>query len=402
MTLALNSKNKLGFVNGSIKAPTPEADPEGYATWSMCNDMVHSWIVNTVSSEIADSIIYYPTAHKVWEDLSERFSQGNAPRIFEIQRDITSLRQEQQSVSAYYMKLRSLWDELASYSEASQGAQADQQKLMKFLMGLNETYSATRGQILLMNPLPSVRQAYVVVAQEEKQRFIAAVEFSSSVAAMVVRSGGRPNQFGSRGRHGDRPNFQTGWVAERGFTVTTTGIVEEVNGPAITLSEAQVKQFLAALHQAQKPNPNTGYSSKANAVTQPGSGYEEDDWLGLDVRFHKDVFPYASTQPTLPSAPLAHDPGPLPLLTDSLFYSSYDSQVNLPTPPSSSPPARPSIDADLGASSIPPPPPPVLPTASLHQYSRRPKPPAPLPLAPPPSTFSTPVPTPLTSPVPGW
>ncbi|KAH7544210.1 hypothetical protein JRO89_XS15G0128300 [Xanthoceras sorbifolium] len=32
MTLALNSKNKLGFVNRSIEAPSKEADPEGYAT----------------------------------------------------------------------------------------------------------------------------------------------------------------------------------------------------------------------------------------------------------------------------------------------------------------------------------------------------------------------------------
>ncbi|KAL6332007.1 hypothetical protein AAG906_020363 [Vitis piasezkii] len=39
MILALNSKNKLGFVNGSIKAPSEEIDPEGYATWSRCNDM---------------------------------------------------------------------------------------------------------------------------------------------------------------------------------------------------------------------------------------------------------------------------------------------------------------------------------------------------------------------------
>ncbi|XP_024189972.1 uncharacterized protein LOC112193939 [Rosa chinensis] len=131
MTLALNSKNKLGFVNGSIKAPSAESNPKGYATWSRCNDMVHSWIVNTVSSEIADSIIYYPTAHEVWEDLCERFSQGIAPRIFEIQLDIASLKQEQQSISAYYYtKLKSLWDELASYSEAPQGTQADQQKLM--------------------------------------------------------------------------------------------------------------------------------------------------------------------------------------------------------------------------------------------------------------------------------
>ncbi|KAK3194456.1 hypothetical protein Dsin_025766 [Dipteronia sinensis] len=70
MTLALNSKNKLDFVNGSIKAPSEETDPEGYAAWSQCNDMVHSWIVNSLSPEISDSVIYYSTAHEVWKDLS--------------------------------------------------------------------------------------------------------------------------------------------------------------------------------------------------------------------------------------------------------------------------------------------------------------------------------------------
>ena len=82
MTLALNSKNKLGFIDGSIKAPTKTADLEGYSKWSRCNDMVHSWILNTLDPEILDSVIYYPTAHEVWEDLPERFSQKNAPRIF--------------------------------------------------------------------------------------------------------------------------------------------------------------------------------------------------------------------------------------------------------------------------------------------------------------------------------
>nr|XP_011461971.1 PREDICTED: uncharacterized protein LOC105350760 [Fragaria vesca subsp. vesca]XP_011468363.1 PREDICTED: uncharacterized protein LOC105352573 [Fragaria vesca subsp. vesca]XP_011470737.1 PREDICTED: uncharacterized protein LOC105353368 [Fragaria vesca subsp. vesca] len=113
MVRALNSKNKLGFVNGSVKAPSEETDPEGYATWSRCNDMVHSWIVNSCDPEIADSVTYYPTAHEVWEDLHERFSQANATRIFEIQRDINYLRQEQLSISVYYTKLKALWDELS-------------------------------------------------------------------------------------------------------------------------------------------------------------------------------------------------------------------------------------------------------------------------------------------------
>ncbi|KAI9161533.1 hypothetical protein LWI28_018372 [Acer negundo] len=125
ITLALNSKNKLGFVDNSITAPSKETDPDGYATWSRCNDMVHSWIVNALSSKISDSVIYYSTAHEVWEDLRERFSQSNAPHIFEIQRDIAYLRQEQLSVSIYYTKLKGLWDELASYNDAILGAQQD-------------------------------------------------------------------------------------------------------------------------------------------------------------------------------------------------------------------------------------------------------------------------------------
>lgn len=47
--------------------------------------MVHSWIINTIAPKISDSVIFYPTAREVWEDLRERFSQSNAPRIFEIQ-----------------------------------------------------------------------------------------------------------------------------------------------------------------------------------------------------------------------------------------------------------------------------------------------------------------------------
>lgn len=107
MTLALNSKNKLGFVDGSCKPPSKEKFPDLYGLWSRCNDMVHSWIINNLVPEIVDSIIYYSTAHEVWKDLRERFSQGNVPRVFEIQQNLASLKQGQLSVSTYYTKLKS-------------------------------------------------------------------------------------------------------------------------------------------------------------------------------------------------------------------------------------------------------------------------------------------------------
>lgn len=44
------------------------------------------------------------------------------------------------------------------------------QKLLQFLMGLNETYSHMRSDILLRIPILNVNQAYVVVVQEESLR----------------------------------------------------------------------------------------------------------------------------------------------------------------------------------------------------------------------------------------
>ncbi|CAL2272196.1 unnamed protein product [Prunus armeniaca] len=50
--------------------------------------------------------------------------------------------------------------------------QKEQDRLMQFLMGLNDSYNAVQGQLLLMKPLSSVREAYNFVTQEEKQREI--------------------------------------------------------------------------------------------------------------------------------------------------------------------------------------------------------------------------------------
>jgi hypothetical protein len=54
-------------------------------------------------------------------------------------------------------------------------------------MGLNESYKAIRGQILLMNPLPDVRQAYSSIVQEEKQRSLCDIRETTETVAMAVQ-----------------------------------------------------------------------------------------------------------------------------------------------------------------------------------------------------------------------
>jgi len=83
MKCALGAKNKYEFVDGSISIPNT-FDPS-YKSWSRCNMIIHSWIINSVIESIGQSIIFLENAINVWKDLKERFSQWDLIRISELQ-----------------------------------------------------------------------------------------------------------------------------------------------------------------------------------------------------------------------------------------------------------------------------------------------------------------------------
>ena len=55
MTMTLIAKKKMCFVNGSISRHA--IDEPSYNLWSNCNNMVMSWIFNSLSKEIAESVM---------------------------------------------------------------------------------------------------------------------------------------------------------------------------------------------------------------------------------------------------------------------------------------------------------------------------------------------------------
>ncbi|MDV3193948.1 MAG: hypothetical protein Q8835_02700 [Sweet potato little leaf phytoplasma] len=81
--------------------------------------------------------------------------------------------------------------------------------LMIFLMGLNEKFSHSRSQILLMDPSPIVSKALALITQEEEQRQDIVINTSSTVALAVnsTNASGRSsgnNQSNNR-KQGNRP-----------------------------------------------------------------------------------------------------------------------------------------------------------------------------------------------------
>ena len=158
--------------------------------------MAGTWIINSVSPKLQASIIYRDTALEIWTDLKDTFSQRNGTKVFNIQKQIAEIHQGEQSLTDYFTQLKVLWNQLQNLSPFPQctcgkcmcsinqrlkNLQA-KESIMKFLMGLNDSFSQVRTQILLMDPLPSVNKAHSLFIQEEMQRSITnAIRVESTV-----------------------------------------------------------------------------------------------------------------------------------------------------------------------------------------------------------------------------
>ena len=179
MLMALTAKNKVGFVDGTISRPM--SHDLIYGAWNRCNSMISSWIINAVSREIADSLLYLDSACDIWRDLNDRFNQGNGPRIFQIKKQLSALNQGSLDVNSYFTKLKILWDELREFQPVpvchcgGLRVWTDYQHreyVLQFLMGLNDSYAQIRGQILMMDPLPAINKVFSLVIQEERHRTV--------------------------------------------------------------------------------------------------------------------------------------------------------------------------------------------------------------------------------------
>ncbi|XP_075663313.1 uncharacterized protein LOC142632877 [Castanea sativa] len=203
IVLALTAKKKIGFINGKIQKL--DVDSNLYEDWESCNTMVLSWLINSMHVDVSSSIMYCETTREMWLELQHVFSQGNGPKVYDLQRGNSHMSQNHISVTEYYTKFKRLWDQLLNFEslpECSCGAMkilnASHEKtyVMRFLMGLNENYETLRSQILMLEPFPSMSRVYSLVLQKEFHKHIghgAAGSSQSDTMTMYTNSKGKSN-----------------------------------------------------------------------------------------------------------------------------------------------------------------------------------------------------------------
>lgn len=195
MELALETKNKIGFVDGTCERPN---DNNVLAKqWDRCNSVVLTWILNSVTEELYLGQIFSKNASVVWQELKETYDKVDGSVTFNLHHKINSLSQSGESVSVYYHKLNSLrrqFDALVKlptcncYAAQEFSNHNNLIKLMQFLMGLDEVYQPIRSNILTREPLPSVKTAFAIISREESHRGIHNSSNKTQASAFVSKA----------------------------------------------------------------------------------------------------------------------------------------------------------------------------------------------------------------------
>lgn len=117
----------------------------------------------------------------------ERYGQTNARQLFHLKKELWEFQQNNLIVSEYYCKLKELWDQINQLKERLECTCAamstytcemykkmmkiqSNNKILKFIIGLNGGYEHMEGNILGMDPLLVVNNAYNLVLQVEKKK----------------------------------------------------------------------------------------------------------------------------------------------------------------------------------------------------------------------------------------
>ncbi|KAF5443154.1 hypothetical protein F2P56_035737 [Juglans regia] len=101
VSIALTVKNKIAFIDGNLSQPSSENQTLQVA-WLRANNLVLSWLMNSISKEIRGSLLYFTSAFEIWEELKTRYLRSDGPRVFTLEKSLSSISQASKSVTEYF------------------------------------------------------------------------------------------------------------------------------------------------------------------------------------------------------------------------------------------------------------------------------------------------------------
>lgn len=165
MTLALSAKNKMGFVDGTI--PRSSASAQDHTAWDRCNNIVIGWILSSLDDSISQSVFYHKLAQEIWSELEERYGLPSLAHLYSLQEKLFGLEHtEGMTIVEFFTQVKTIWDEMDNLitipvctncliTKEMLKIQTNQ-RILHFLMKIDERFEHVRSNILVMPTLPGV------------------------------------------------------------------------------------------------------------------------------------------------------------------------------------------------------------------------------------------------------
>ena len=197
--------------------------------------------------------------------------------------------------------------------------------MLSFLMGLNETYTIVKGQILLMDPIPSLGNVFSLLLQDEKQRNVGkkntiepsalAIKINGSSKSFNKAKSGRPQcaYCGVLGHVVDKCYKLHGYPLGYKFKTKGSQVASFANNvvavdtsldESVNLTRSENQQLLSLLNShshfgTQAPQEGRSDTHKiAKIITQPTIGLREHEVSSIWSTPSLDYFVFSSSAVT--------------------------------------------------------------------------------------------------------
>ncbi|EPS63647.1 hypothetical protein M569_11137, partial [Genlisea aurea] len=127
--IAIGGRDCLGHLDGTAAPPPQGPKPAATAdaelkAWDALSRRHHDWqrtdfqvmtmILNSMEKDLAEAFVFANTAKELWEEIDRRFGASVEPQIFHLRSELQTLVQGEDTVVAYYTKLKHIWNQLDS------------------------------------------------------------------------------------------------------------------------------------------------------------------------------------------------------------------------------------------------------------------------------------------------
>ncbi|CAN0917571.1 hypothetical protein LINGRAHAP2_LOCUS30376 [Linum grandiflorum] len=173
----IKGRGKGGYMTGETKA-LASTDPT-FQTWDEHDNLVRTWLINSMKPNIGENFILHPTAKVIWDAARQTYSTvDNARAMFKIEQQLFHLHQGEIDVTEYYTQLGHHWLHLENYeaqtrySGRSRTLQAiyREKRTLTFLLGLNQDLDGIKSRIMSTKLFPSLSEAFAEILGEEYRR----------------------------------------------------------------------------------------------------------------------------------------------------------------------------------------------------------------------------------------